>query len=128
MFIASIMYFVFLYFQIVSVDKLDIINHVLHCQFVVQFNLIQKLYLKMVTQKVYNLSSLGPSKHVNNTTMFHTYIQNNTCSSAKHSQTQLTLSYKNISINTNTKLIQCIYKHVHSPHSIIYESKGTIHC
>ena len=81
MFIASIMYFVFLYFQIVSVDKLDIINHVLHCQFVVQFNLIQKLYLKMVTQKVYNLSSLGPSKHVNNTTMFHTYIQNNTCSS-----------------------------------------------
>ena len=34
----------------------------------------------MVTQKVYNLSSLGPSKHVNNTTIVHTYIQNNTSS------------------------------------------------
>ena len=31
-----------------------------------------------------HLSSLGPSKHVNNTTIFHTYIQNNTGSSAKH--------------------------------------------
>ena len=47
----------------------------------------------MVTQEVYNLSSLGPSKHVNNTTIFHTYIQNNTGSSDKHRQTQLTLSY-----------------------------------
>jgi len=30
---------------------------------------------------------------VNNTTIFHTYIQNNTGSSDKHRQTQLTLSY-----------------------------------
>ena len=52
-----------------------------------------------------HLSSLGPSKHVNNTTIFHTYIQNKltqTCSSDKHRQTQLTLSYKNISINTHS--------------------------
>jgi len=33
-------------------------------------------------------------QHVNNTTSFHTYIQNNTDSSDKHMQTQLTLSYK----------------------------------
>ena len=45
---------------------------------------------------------LGPSKHVNNTTVFHTYIQNNTGSSDKHRQTQFTLSDKNISINTHT--------------------------
>ena len=35
-------------------------------------------------------SSLGPSKHVNNTTHVHTYIQNNTGSSDTHRQTQLT--------------------------------------
>ena len=38
----------------------------------------------MVTSLVHNLSSLGSSKYVNNTTMFHTYIQNNTGSSDKH--------------------------------------------
>ena len=42
------------------------------------------------------------SKHVNNTIIFHTYIQNNTGSSDKHGQTQLTLSYKSISINPHT--------------------------
>jgi len=42
------------------------------------------------------------SKYVNNTTTLHTYIQNNTGSSDKHRQTQLTLSYKNISINIHT--------------------------
>jgi len=72
----------------------------------IQFNSIQKLYLKMVTQYNHNLSSLGPSKHVNNTTIVHTYIQNNTGSSDKHRQTQLTLSYKNISINTYTMYTQ----------------------
>jgi len=40
-------------------------------QQVVQFNSIQKLYLKMVTQLVYDLSSLRPSNHVNNTTQVH---------------------------------------------------------
>ena len=42
------------------------------------------------------------STHVNNTTIIHTYIQNNTGSSDKHSQTQRTLSHKSISINTHT--------------------------
>jgi len=42
--------------------------------------------------------SIHPNMWSNNTTIVHTYIQNNTGSSDKHRQTQLTLSYKNISI------------------------------
>ena len=49
-----------------------------------------------------SLKLMGPSKHANNTTIIQTNIQNNTGSSDKQGQTQLTLSYKNISINTHT--------------------------
>jgi len=43
---------------------------------------------------------------MNNATIFHTYIQNNTGSSDKHRQTQLTLSFKNTSINAYTMYTQ----------------------
>jgi len=54
---------------------------------------IQKLYLKLLTQSVNNLSSMWSLKHVNNTTFVHTYIQN-------IGQTQANTTYTFIQMHT----------------------------
>ena len=87
------------------------------------FNSIQKLYLKMVTQWVLNLSSLGSSKHVNNTTLC-SYIY--TKQHRFNGQTQAHTTYtfiQNISYLTYTMYIQtCTFtdnnKHVEQERTV----------
>ena len=65
----------------------------------------------------------GAIQTCDNTTMCHTYIQNNTGSSDKHSQTQLTRSYKNISINTYTMYTHHTLSFMHKKEQNIINNK-----
>ena len=56
-------------------------------------------------------------------TSVHTYIQNNTGSSDKHSQTQLTLSYKNIYINTLLNLYN-VYTNMYIHHTLSFMNEN----
>ena len=65
-------------------------------------SMISFFSFQFISKTLFKDGDLGPSKHVNNTAIVHTYIQNNIGSPDKRRQTQLTLSYKNISITTHT--------------------------
>ena len=66
------------------------------------FNSIQKLCLKIVTQLDYNLSSLGPSKHVNKYNNY-SYIYTKQHRFIGQSQANTIYPFiQNISINTHT--------------------------
>ena len=79
------------YFHSMQYEILCVLHSQIYCQNVIQFISIQKLYFKDGDPVSSQLFLRHPNMWSNNTTFVHTYIQ-----------TQLTLSYKNISINTHT--------------------------
>ena len=88
---------------------LKVVDHALNTIINIQFNSIQKLYLKTVTQKVYNLFLLRPSHHVNKYNFSYIYTKQHRFIGQTRANTTYTFIQKHI--HQHSYLTYTMYKY-----------------